>query len=332
MPANLTPQYLDAEERFKKAKTDEEKLACLEEMMRTIPKHKGTEKMRADLKTRQSKLRAKLEGPKKSSGAARHSAIDHVEKQGAAQIVLLGPPNCGKSSILKAVTAADPEIADFPFTTRKPQPGMMEFETVRFELVDLPPIAPEYYENWMTNLIRSADVILLMADLGADDMLEGLETVVAKLDELKMMLVKQAIPEEYIGSQFCKRAVLAANKIDLPGADENLAILIELFGDRFAIIPISCTDGANIDRLKAHIFDSLQIMRVYTKTPGHEADFADPIVLPIGATVEEAAFSIHKDFAQKLQFAKVWGHGKFDGQRVTLKYVLADRDVVEFHI
>jgi len=332
MPANLTPQYKEAEDRYKRAKTDDEKIACLEEMMRVIPKHKGTEKMRADIKTRISKLRLKVEGPKKSSGASRQSAIDHVEKQGAAQIILLGPPNSGKSSFLKATTRAEPDIADYPYTTRKPLPGMMEFETVQFEVVDLPPVAADFYENWMTNIIRNSDVILIVADLASEDSLEGLDAVIGKLDELKMFLIKRDIPEEYIGSQFCKRTVIAANKYDHPDAKENLGILEELYSERFDIFPISCMDGYNIEKLQLHIFDILQIMRVYTKTPGQEADFTDPIVLPVESTVEDAAFAIHKDFAHKLQYAKVWGDGKFDGQRVTSKYVLSDKDIVEFHI
>jgi ribosome-interacting GTPase 1 len=331
MPANLTPAYKEAEDRFKQARTDEEKLACLEEMLRVIPKHKGTEKMRKDIKTRISKLRAQLETPKKSA-RGRKKAFDHVEKHGAAQIVLLGPPNSGKSSLLKTVTAAEPDVADYPYTTRRPQPGMMFFETVQFELVDLPPIAPDYYENWMTNIIRNSDVILLMVDLAAADMLEGTDAVVGKLDELKMFLIKKEIPEEYIGSQFCKRTFIAANKCDIPGATENLEILRELYAERFDIIPISCVDNTNIDKMQSHIFDILQIIRVYTKTPGHDADFTDPVVLPIGSTVEDAAFVIHKDFAHKLQFAKLWGEGKFDGQRVTSKFELADRDIIEFHI
>ncbi len=332
MPANLTPQYKEAEDRYKQAKSDEERLACLEEMMRVIPKHKGTEKMRADIKSRMAKLRQQLESPKKQTGGSRQQAIDHVEKHGAAQIVLLGPPNSGKSFFLTTVTAAETEVAEYPYTTRTPTPGMMEFETIQFQMVDLPPIAPDFFENWMTNIIRNSDFIMLMADLAADDLLEGMDAVVSKLDELKMILVRKEIPEDYEGSQFCKRAVVAANKSDASGAGDRLEILKEFYADRFDIIPISCKKREGIARLQRHIFDALQIMRVYTKTPGKDVKYVDPIVLPIGSTVEDAAFELHKDFAHKLQFARVWGDGKFDGQRVTLKYELSDKDVVEFHI
>jgi len=331
MPANLTPQYHDAEERFKKATTDEEKLACLEEMMRVIPKHKGTEKMRADMKTRMAKLRAKSQAPKKGAGT-RQKANDHVEKHGSAQIALVGPPNCGKSSLLGTVTNTKPEIAEYPFTTRNPLPGMMEFETVQFQIVDLPPITEDYYENWMTNILRNSDMLLLMADLESDNLLEDFDAVLSRLDELKLKLVRKEIPEEYVGSQFCKRAPIAANKIDSPGATDNLDVFQEFYSERFDIFPFSCMTATGIVDLQRHIFNILQIIRVYTKTPGKDVEYKNPIVLPIGATVEDAAYSLHKDFARNLQFAKVWGDGKFDGQRVTSKFELNDKDIIEFHI
>lgn len=330
MPANLTPEYRQAEDRFKGAKSDEEKYACLEEMMRVIPKHKGTEKMRADIKSRMAKLRARLQSPRKSAGA-RRSAQDHVEKEGAAQIALLGPPNCGKSTLLAKLTQATPKIADYPYTTQIPQPGMMIAGTVPLQLVDLPPISSEFYLNWMTNVIRCADVLVLMADLGAADMLEGIDAVVSRLDELLMILTRKEIPETHIGSPFCKRAFILANKCDAPTAADHLDVLEELFGDRFDILPASCRDSTGLDAFQAHILDMLQIMRIYTKSPGDEPDFTDPIILPIGATVSDAARIIHKDFARDLQFAKVWGTGKFDGQRVSGTFTLADKDIIEFH-
>jgi len=333
MPANLTPQYLEAEERFRKATTDEEKLACLDEMMRVIPKHKGTEKIRADIKTRTAKLKQKLIAGKTSKGAAkRTSYLDHIEKHGAAQIIILGPPNVGKSSLVKLVTNTEPEIAEYPFTTRKPLPAMMPFEAIQFQLVDMPPITRDTYDGWMTNLIRNGDLLVLMVDLASDDLLDGLEEALEVIKEAGIVMAGEKIPKEYENSVFCKKTLLLANKIGEANAPDNFIILKEFYGDRFPIMGISILRDRNVDQFKRRIFELLEIIRVYTKTPGKEVDYSDPIILPFDSTVEDAALSIHKDFAHKLQYAKLWGEGKFDGQRVTNSFQLTDGDVIEFHI
>lgn len=334
MPANLTPQYKEAEDRFRNASSDEERLVCLEEMMRTIPKHKGTEKMRADIKTRMAKIRAKLASGKtgKSGGAKRTSAMDYIEKHGAAQIMLLGPPNSGKSSLVKAVTNSEPEIAEYPFTTRTPSPAMMEFETVQFQLIDMPPITRDTYDGWMSNLIRNAELWVLIVDVSADDLLDSLDESISVLEEAGLVLAGDKIPEEYENSPFCKKTLLVGNKIGEENAPDNFEILKEFYGKRFPILGISILRNRNVDQFKRRIFELLEIIRVYTKTPGKDVDYSDPIILPINATVEQAAETIHKDFAQKLQFAKVWGEGKFDGQKVTKSFVLSDKDIIEFHI
>jgi ribosome-interacting GTPase 1 len=333
MPANLTPQYKEAEERLRRATTDDERLACLEEMMRVIPKHKGTEKMRADIKTRMSKIRQKMQSGKTSKGGARRSTyLDHIEKHGAAQIILLGPPNSGKSSLLKLVTNTEPEIAEYPFTTRTPMPAMMTYETIQFQLVDMPPITRDTYDGWMTNLIRNGDMILIMVDTADDDLLDGLDETIDVITEAGIVLSGEKIPEEYTNSAFCKKTLIVANKIGEEHGPDNYEIMKEFYGDRFPIIGLSVLRNRNIDQLKKRIFEMLEIMRVYTKSPNKEVDYSDPIILPLKATVEDAAISIHKDFAEKLQFAKVWGEGKFDGQRVTKSFELTDGDIIEFHI
>ncbi len=333
MPANLTPQYKEAEERFRMASSDDEKLACLEEMMRLIPKHKGTEKMRADIKTRMSKIRARMTSGKTSGGGGkRTSYMDHIEKHGAAQLVLLGPPNTGKSSLIKLVTNSEPEIADYPFTTRMPMPAMMPYDTLQFQLVDMPPITTDTYDGWMSNLIRNADMILMVVDVASDDLLESLEDTLRAIAEAGIVLVGEKIPEEYEGSVFCKKTLILANKVGMDNAPDNLEILKEFFGNKFPILPISVEKQRNIEQFKRRVFEILEIIRVYTKTPGKDVEYKDPIVLPIGSTVEDAAISIHKDFAEKLQYAKVWGADKFDGQRVTNSFELSDGDIIEFHI
>jgi len=153
MPANLTPQYKQAEERFRAAATHDEKLDALREMIALLPKHKGTEKLYADLKKRLAKLEE--EGAHTHRGATRHDDPGHVRREGAGQWVLVGPPNAGKSALLAALTNAHPEVAPYPFTTRVPLPGMMAFEDLLVQLVDTPPVSPQHAEAWLTNLVCS---------------------------------------------------------------------------------------------------------------------------------------------------------------------------------
>src|SRR5713226_9922088 len=222
MPANLTPQYLEADRRFKAATTPQEKLLALEEMLATIPKHKGTEKMQADLKRRIAKLRAQMQQRK---GATRGRPFSHVEREGAGQVVLVGPPNAGKSALLRALTNAQPEIADYPFTTRAPLPGMMLYENVQVQLVDLPPITPEVTEGWLSGIIRTADAAALVVELATDDVLSQTEQVQVLLDHAKLALVGTPTAPHH------KRALAIGNKPAAPGAAERLALMRDFFGD-----------------------------------------------------------------------------------------------------
>src|SRR5215468_10236988 len=193
MPANLTPQYMSAEQRFKQASTHAEKIACLEEMLRVIPKHKGTDKLQADLKRRLSKLRQEAQ-----KAAATHRGFSvSVEAEGAGQIVMVGPPNVGKSALLGALTKATPEVADYPFTTRRPMPGMMSLENVQIQLVDMPPISQEHMEPWMSQITRNADAMLLVVDLGDPAVLDAVELISDVLQEWKILpTVHLPTPEE----------------------------------------------------------------------------------------------------------------------------------------
>ena len=216
MPANLTPDYLEAERRFKSAKTTEEKIAAIEEMMATIPRHKGTEKMQADLKRRLSKLRAE----QARRPTSRAGIIHRVEKEGAGQVAMVGPPNSGKSLLVRRLTHAMPEVADYPFTTRVPLPGMMPFEDVQIQLVDLPPVHPDFPESWLYQIIRNADAALLVVDLSDPDLLEDLETTLGQVANAKVQLDQAELPST--PGWLRKRTLLVANKIDASGAPENL--------------------------------------------------------------------------------------------------------------
>ncbi len=328
MPANLSPEYLAAEQRFKAAKTTQEKLEALDEMLSTIPKHKGTEKMQADIKRRISKLRGESQ---KKSGVARTLPIYHVEREGAGQVALVGAPNVGKSLLVRRLTHAHPEVAEYPFTTRLPTPGMMPFENVQFQLVDLPPVSAEFMETWVPTLVRQADAAVLVVDLAADDLLEEVETTRQLLEKNRVLLGASANSAGATPGVAVKRTLLVGNKLDRPGAEENFAALRDLLDD-FPMIGVSAETGAGLDQLRRAVFDLLEVIRVFTKAPGKKPDLSAPYVLRRGATVLEAAQHVHKDFASQLKFARVWGHGKFEGQMVERHYVLADGDIVELHI
>jgi hypothetical protein len=328
MPANLTPQYLDAEKRFRQAKMPAEKISALEAMLALIPKHKGTEKMQADLKRRLSKARE--EAQKKGKTSARGLTY-HVPREGAGQVVLVGPPNSGKSTLLATLTNAEPEITAYPYTTRKPVPGMMAFENIKIQLVDLPPLAPDWTEGWVFALIRNADLALVLVDLATDEVLEHVEQVTSHLAEHKIQLVSPAVEGSSDDAIAVKHALVVGNKADVDGAEERAALLSELYAASLPILVVSTAPGSDLEALRHAIYNGLGLVRVYTKSPSKKPSFEAPFVLKQGATVLDVAESVHKDIAAGLKFAKIWGADKFDGQRVTRDYVVQEGDVIELH-
>jgi len=321
MPANLTPDYLAAERKWKEATTPQDKLAALEEMLATIPKHKGTEKMQADIKRRIAKTRNEIQQRRRSG--ARSRPFFHVEKEGAGQVVLAGAPNTGKSAILRALSRAEPEVADYPFTTRVPQPGMVPFENVQIQLVDLPPLTADLAEPWVYGIIRGADGVLLVVDLADDDVLTQTQTVLDLLAAAKIPLRPPGAP----GSG--KPTLVVGAKADRVGAKQRLALLEEL-GIGLPVLPVATT-GENLEVLRRRLFDLLEVVRVYSKPPGRKADHTVPFVLKRGSTVLHAAEAIHKDFAERLKYARLWGRDEYSGQMVGRDHVLEDGDVVEIH-
>lgn len=328
MPANLTPQYLKAEERYKQARTDQEKLLALEEMLATIPKHKGTEKLQGDIKHRISQLR---KGSDKKKGAHHRESNFYVEKEGAGQVVILGPPNVGKSQLLAVLTSTHPEIASYPYTTQKALPGMMPFENIQVQMVDTPAISKEYFETELSSLIRNADGVLLMCDLSSSNCSEQVAEVTAQLERVHIKLVAQ-LPGQSDEEGFAyKKTLLVGNKSDLEGVSSNLDKLQKIYKSLYPVMPVSAARGNNLEELKRRIYELLDIIRVYTKSPGKEADLEDPVVLKKESKLLDAAIQIHKDFALKLKYARVWGKGKYPGQMLGKDDVLSDGDIVEFH-
>jgi ribosome-interacting GTPase 1 len=305
MPANLTPQYLDAELKFKQAKTTPEKIKALEVMMAIIPKHKGTERLRGQLKSRMAKLKEDLQ--RRPTVGKAEQAYD-IKKEGAAQVVLLGLPNSGKSTLLSQITHASSEVADYPYTTQKPIPGMMKFENLQIQLVDTPPIQSDHIEPGFPNLIRNANGLLLLVDLTEDPVFQ-MEILLEELNEMRIKVAgKGPMPSLDVGT-VSLRALLVGNKCEVKNAMEAYRRFEDDFRDTI-----------------------LDILRVYTKTPGKEPDLTEPVILKKGSTVGDVALSVHKDFVAKLRYAKVWGSGKFEGQMVKRDYLVNEGDVIELHI
>ena len=343
MPANLSADYLKAEERFRAATTNEEKLTCLEEMFTTLPKHKGTEKMQADIKTRISKLKKEMSGP--SKGGAKRTDFFHVEKQGAGQVAIFGAPNCGKSALVKELTGLHAEVAPYPFTTTQPAAGMMEFEDIQIQLVDTPPVSPES-PAWLFHIMRTADILVWMLDLSDDALLETTEQTQGLLDKANIAFAstKDKVQRANDGTDPTpaidiqqseivnrKKILRLGAKADDPQAMDRLAILRELIGD-VEVLPVSAEHHTGLEELKRRLFAMLEIIRVYTKKPGKPVEFRDPVILHVGATMIDAAYHLHKDIAQNLQFARLWNSSGYDGQRVERGHVLADKDILEFHV
>lgn len=323
MPANLTPQYLEAERRFRQATTPDEQLEALEAMMATIPKHKGTEHMRADIRRRMAKVRTDAQRSKKA--AAKGPTWHHVPREGAGQIVLVGAPNAGKSQLLAGLTNANPVVAPYPFSTRTPLPGMVPYRDINIQLVDLPPIAPETAEPWLFALIRQADAALLVADLADDDLLASMDSVMALATDGRVEFARDR------GREGAVATLLVAAKSDAPDAGVRLDLLREAYGARFEILPVSAETGEGLERLRDELFRMLGVIRVYTKAPGRRADKSVPYVFRRGITVEEVAAVVHKDFAERLKYARVWGSRTYEGQMVQREHVLDDGDVLELH-
>jgi hypothetical protein len=328
MPTNLPPEYFKVEERFRQADSAEEKIACVEKMLSVVPKHKGTDKLRGDLRRRLSDLR---DAGKKKKGAARQVSVFQIEREGAGQVVMVGMPNVGKSALVDALTHATPEVADYPFTTWTPTPGMMPVEDIQVQLIDTPPLNEEHVEPEMINLIRRADLVLLVVDLQTYPM-QQLEDAAELLKENR--IVPRHHSERYLdepGMLFIPFLILV-NKVDDETWDEDFAVLRELLGEEWPLIPVSATTGRYFDRLKWAVFEELGVMRLYSKPPGKDPDLTAPFVIEEGSTVEEFAAKVHKDFLANLKSARVWGSAEFDGQMVGRDYVLQDGDVVELRI
>ena len=327
MPTNLPPEYFDAEKRYRQAVNSQEKIAALEELISTVPKHKGTDRLRADLRKKLSQFREEAIKRKKSG----KGDLSTVEKQGASQAALAGFPNSGKSSVLKTLTNANPVIADYPMSTVMPLSGMMPFEDIQFQLVDLPPVGNESTDGWVSGILRNADLLMLVVDLSEDPDVQA-EILIGQLAEWKIPLLKRGENRGGKEGPGPKPGILVGNKSDLPVAGAGLRKMKENYESLYPVVGISTAKKQGMEELRRAVFEHAGIIRVYSKEPGKEPDMRTPFALTVGSAVIDLAELIHKDFVHNLKYACIWGSAKFDGQRVQRNCVLHDRDIVEFHV
>ena len=330
MPANLPPDYYKLEKEHKEAKTYEEKITILKKMLSIMPKHKGTDKLRSDIRGKISKLnRLILKQPSKKET----HPFSHIKKEGAGQVILIGKPNSGKSQMISHLTNAPSPSTEYPYATRKPIVGMMEFEDIKIQLIDTPSIAKGVMEKWLPQLIKEADGVLLVTDLGENKILEDLEEVIELLSGYGILLGnynKGGLPLELSSGIYHKRSLLIGNKNDLEGAEERFRILKDLYEERFLTLSISALKKQWGD-LKKEIFSSLDIIRIYTKEPGKPFKGGEPFVMKKNSNVYEAGLSIHKDF-RDLKYARLWNDGEYTGQRIERTHILKDKNKIEFHL
>lgn len=291
MPVNAGPEYFVAEKRFHEAKKREEKIAALEEMIRKLPKHKGAENVLAQLKKRLARLK------KETSVKAATKPRFVIKKEGAAQVCIIGLTKSGKSTLLQQLTNVKTEVADYPYTTKLPVVGMMNFGDVQVQMIEI----PSTFDADTTSILHTCDLILILLDLTQD--------VDRQIKELTDILSERKLDN--------KKILFALNKCDLRNFNQGLAI--------------SAKEKIGLEELKEAMWSRFGLIRVYTKSPG-KPKVIPPITLPKDAAVRDVAKCVHKDFLKNFRFARVFDSSPFSGQKVGLDFKLKDLDVIEIHI
>jgi ribosome-interacting GTPase 1 len=391
MPTNLPPEAKDKWAEVEAARHPKEKLQKMQEFLSTVPQHKGTLKLRGEIKKKMAIIRKDIEERKrKGTGKSSGGPKLFVEKEGAAQLALLGMTKVGKSCLMQAVTKANVTVSTAPYATREPSPGIMDYADVQFQVVETPAVMEGSGDGraWgpvTLGVARNADGVILMVDLSRDPVGQ-LELVLAELEKSRVLVSKPSgrvdIDRRHAGSALriilvgklidCnmrdvedllrsyrisdaivkingdvtlddvedaifetttyKPALVVANKLDLPGALANLRVLKKYVNNKLPIVAMSCERKTGVEEFGKALFESLKIIRVYTKEPGSHEPTGRPFVLKHGATVNDLAKNIHKEFVQNFLFAMVWAKRlPFSPKKVGLGFALEDGDIVEIH-
>ena len=295
---NQSPFYQRAEQEYQEATSDEERIACLEIMMKEVPKHKSSENMRKNLTNRYKKLKMNVAKQKKS-GKGGQAGI----KKADMQVVLTGFPNSGKSTLFKTLTSLNTKISPHPFTTFKPQLGTFHFEDAPIQIIDTPS-----FPNHDKSLINSTDTLLFV--------IENLN----QIQEAEKFLYRTSA-----------KIILIINKLEDYDKRKTEANLKSKF-KKYDYIIIDCQDPtkSELEKLKKKIFKTFPIIRIYTKEPKKEPS-KEPMIIKKNSTFKDAAEKILKGMSKKIKRARVWGpSSKFGGQVIGLEHVLKDKDVIEF--
>jgi hypothetical protein len=294
MPANVTVDFEKAKEEYQQANSPEAKLAALLKMQSLAPAHKGGENLRRDISKKIALQKKEMEKKKKQEKKKGQREGLGIRKEGIGQIVLVGLPNSGKSTLLNLLTGVGAKVAPYPFTTKKPAIGMMDYFGGKVQIVELPAVvegssAGKASGPEILSIARNADAIVIVAKTK-----KGQELVEREIASSGISLNKKRPPMAY-----------------------KKAIAVNAFQEQ------------DLEKLKEKVFRLLDKILVFTKKPGTKADLKEPLGLPLHSTVKDAARHLHKDFEKNLRFARIWGSARFPGQRVSKEYELKNLDLIE---
>jgi ribosome-interacting GTPase 1 len=392
MPTNLPPEAMDKWAEVEAARSPREKMEKMQEFLKYVPQHKGTMKLRGQIKKKIAVIRNDLEEKKrKGTGKSSGGPKLFIEKEGAAQVALIGVTNVGKSCLMSAATNSKVVVTPTPYSTHEPVPGIMNYMDVQFQIVEAPAVIAGSADGRAggrvtLGLARNADGVILMVDLSRDPVGQ-LELVLGELEKSRVLVSKPSgrvdidrrhagaalriilvgrlidcsirdvedllrgykindaivrisgdvtlddVEDAIFESTIYKPAVVVGNKLDLNGAEANLRVLKKYVKDKLPVVAMSCARKEGLDKLGKAIFESLGVIRIYTKEPGMRTHSEHPFALRRGATVNDLAKNIHKEFVSNFLFAMVWAKRlPFSPKKVGLSFVLDDGDVVEIHV
>jgi len=344
MPVNAPVEYFKAEEKFLSARSRDEKIKYLEEMIRLLPKHKSSENVLRNLRKKLAKLRSQQE--KKAVSKPKFV----IKKEGAGQVCLMGLTNSGKSTLLKQLTNVDVEIANYAYTTKEPVVGMMRYEDVQIQLIEI----PSTFTNDVMSVVRNCDGIVFVLD-GEKNLDEQKQRLLEIMQNSKIKINEKPkdikIEKKTLGGIEIRGGYRIRGSIDdvkqilLASGYSNCLVIVNENVDiedimdamdrslvyKNAVYLVTKRKDIDFERIKEEIWSMLSLIRIYTKSPGKSPE-KNPITLPVGSCVRDAASMIHKDFLSRFKFARVWGKSvKFNSQKVGLDHVLADKDILEIH-